>query len=165
MNSPRAILRLMAGYTHANLQGALEYRTSLVSQTLGMLVNNVMWVVFWAAYYERFQLPGWTRADVIAVWACLATSVGLAHTVFGNGLRLAGMIERGELDVYLGLPKPVLFHVLIGKMMLVALGDLFFGIGAFAWFCAPGPAEWLIFAVTTLTGTIIVSAFADIPAI
>lgn len=99
---------------------------------------------------------------MIGVWACLASGVGLAHTVFGNGLHLAGMIERGELDVYLGLPKPVLFHVLIGKMMLVALGDLLFGIATFAWFCSPGPAEWLIFAVSTLTGAIIVVSFVVI---
>lgn len=57
MNGPRAILRLLAGYVHANLQGALEYRTTLVSQALGMLINDVLWVVFWTAYYERFQLP------------------------------------------------------------------------------------------------------------
>ena len=57
MNGPRAIGRLLTGYAHANAQGALENRASLAGQALAMLVNDVMWVVFWASYFERFSLP------------------------------------------------------------------------------------------------------------
>lgn len=159
MNRPRALLSLLYNYARANTQGALEYRASLISQALGMLLNNVLWVVFWTAYFQRFELPGWTREDVIALWAVLAASVGLANVLFGNGMRLATLIERGELDFYLTLPKPLLLHALVSRMMLMSIGDLVFGPLSFGIYCHPGLQEWLLFGLAMLTGAAILVSF------
>jgi len=160
VNGPSSLLRLVGGYAQVNAQRALEYRSSLVSQAAGMLINNIMWVTFWAAYFDRFSLPHWSRADVISLWALASVTVGVANAFFGNAVRLAGIIERGELDFYLALPKPVLLHVLVGHMKLVALGDIAFGVLAFAVFRRPGIGECALFALGTATGATVVVAFS-----
>ncbi len=43
---------LLIAYVKANLQAALEYRASFVSQVFAMLLNDVMWLVFWLAYFD-----------------------------------------------------------------------------------------------------------------
>lgn len=159
MNRPAAMARLLAAYARANAQAALEYRASFFGQTLAMALNDLMWVVFWAAYFDRFPLPGWTRADVITLWALVATSQGLVGTLFGNAPRLAGLITRGELDVFLTLPKPVLLHVLVSRMSLVAPGDVAFGVLAFAIYRHPSAGAGALFGLCAVTGTIIMVSF------
>lgn len=160
MNGPRAIGRLLVSYARVNAQMALEYRASLISQAAAMLINNVMWVVFMASYFDRFSLPGWTRADVITLWAVLSASVGMAEMFFGNATRLAGIITRGELDFFLALPKPVLLHLLVSRMKLVAPGDVAFGLLAFGLYGHPSAGGWALFGVCTLTGAAIMVSYA-----
>ena len=96
--------RFLAAYARANLQGALEYRASFISQVVAMTLNDAMWLVFWLAYFDKFRVvEGWGRAEIVTLWAVVAASFGLATTFCGNLFRLAGMIVRGELDIYLAL--------------------------------------------------------------
>jgi ABC-2 type transport system permease protein len=159
MNGPKAMWRLITGYFSANVQSALEYRTSLVSQAAGMLLTDVMWVTFWAAYFDRFHLPGWGQREVVTLWAVVCASYGLANTLCGNAVKLAGMISRGEMDFYLALPKPVLPHALVSRMHLVAPGDFVFGFAAFGLFVRPSPLDWALFGLCTVTGAVILVSF------
>jgi ABC-2 type transport system permease protein len=120
-----------------------------------------MWLSFWIAFYDRFPaVHGWQRAQVVGLWAVVATSFGLATAVFGNLLRLAGTITRGELDFFLALPRPVLLHVLISRMSVSAWGDVLFGVAAFALLAQPGAREWLLFAVLCVSNAGIFLGFA-----
>lgn len=161
MNSLGALLRFFIGSVRANVQVALEYRTSLISQALGMYLSNGMWLVFFAAYFDRFSLPGWSRNDVITLWAMAAGAFGFAGMFFGNAARLSGFIVRGELDFYLALPKPPLLHVLISRMSLVSLGDLAFALVAFE-LTHPTLVQRGLFVVCVITAAAITVAFAVI---
>ncbi len=159
----RASLRLIAAYFHANLQAALEYRTSFFGEVFAMLVNDVMWLVFWVAFFERFPaVAGWGRPEIVTLWAVVAAAVGVATTVFGNMMRLAGMIDRGELDFFLTLPRPVLLHVLIGRMSLSAWGDVIFGAAAFGLLAHPSAVDWALFALLTVSSAGILVGFGVI---
>ncbi len=72
------------------------------------------------------------------------------------------MIVRGELDVYLALPKPALPHMLISRMSLTAPGDVLFGILVYALILTPDPLSWLLFAIFLLTTTSILVGFGVI---
>jgi ABC-2 type transport system permease protein len=159
MNGFIATARLLGRYAHANVQAALEYRTSLISQALGMLLTDVMWVVFWGAYFSRFKLPDWGPKDILLLWSIICTSYGIANTLCGNALKLGGMIARGEMDFYLALPKPVLPHVLVSRMHLVGPGDFFFGVGAFLFTAPHSAAQWGSFVLSALTGAVILVSF------
>ncbi len=153
-------LRFVGRYFVANLQGALEYRVSFISQVFAMLLNDLIWLIFWLAYFSSFPLvAGWGRPEIVTLWAVVATSFGVATTLCGGTYRLAGMIARGELDFYLALPKPALLHMLVGRMDLTAPGDVCFGLLVYWVLIGPTLQQLALFALCTLTGATIYIAF------
>jgi ABC-type uncharacterized transport system permease subunit len=93
-----AYLRFVGRYIGANLQGALEYRLSFVSQVVAMLITDLTWLIFWIAYFGAFPLvAGWDRTDIITLWAVVAVGFGLGAAFFGGAFRLSNMITRGEI--------------------------------------------------------------------
>lgn len=156
-------LRFVAHYFTANFQGALEYRVSFISQVFAMLINDLIWLIFWLAYFSSFPLvAGWGRTEIVTLWAVVAVAFGVATTLCGATFRLAGMITRGELDFYLALPKPPLLHMLISRMDLTAPGDVLFGILVYWLLVHPSLQQVVLFALFTLTGAIIYVGFGVI---
>jgi ABC-2 type transport system permease protein len=156
-----SMVRLAAAMVAANAQAALEYRVAFASQVLAMLINDAVWLVFWLAYFGRFPLVhGWSRLDVVTMWAVVGTGFGLGATVAGNALRLAGMIASGQLDFYLAMPRPVLPHLLVSRMDLTAPGDMLFGLVVFGFMVHPTAGQWLLFATFSLTTASIFVGFA-----
>ena len=51
--------RFFVDAIRTNLLIALEYRVSLFSQVFGMLLNDIIWIVFWALFFQRFPVPNW----------------------------------------------------------------------------------------------------------
>src|ERR1043166_938687 len=95
-------LRFLLAYVKLNLASAMEYRAAFIAQTLGMLLNDFVFFIFWAIYFTRFQdISGWSMRDVALIWSVAAASIGLAVALFGNCTRLATVIVEGQLDYYL----------------------------------------------------------------
>lgn len=141
-------LAFLGAYIKVNLAAAMEYRASFITQCLGMMLNDAIMFVFWWLYFERFPaVRGWELRDVVMLWAVVATSFGLAVTLFGNGSRLAPLIVQGQLDHYLALPRNVLLHVLVSRMSLPGWGDVVFGLAAFVLAGRRDPATIALFLV------------------
>ncbi|CAG7647565.1 ABC transporter permease [Paenibacillus allorhizosphaerae] len=112
-----------------NVAGAMEFRLSFLMTAGMMMVNNMVWILFWGIYFQRFQVVnGWTLHDVMMMWAVSAGGFGLSAVLFGNAYRLASLVAGGQLDVYLSQPKPVLLHLLISRMSVSAIGDVLFAL-------------------------------------
>ena len=147
-------------YVRANVQSALEYRISFVSQVFAMILNDCMWLVFWLAYFDKFQVvEGWGRDEIVTMWGVVAAGFGLATTFCGNLFRIAGVVVRGELDIYLSLPKPTLPHLLISRMSVTAPGDILFGVLGFLLLVRPDPGQIAVFALCTVTSGTTIAAF------
>lgn len=145
---PARTVAFLGTYVRANLAAAMEYRASFITQCLGMMLNDAIMFVFWWLYFERFPaVRGWELRDIVMLWAVVATSFGLAVTLFGNGSRLAGLIVQGQLDYYLALPRNVLLHVLVSRMSLPGWGDVAFGLAAFVLAGRLDPATIVLFLV------------------
>lgn len=124
----RKTLAFVGAYMQANWNIAMEYRGSLVSQVMGMFINDILWVAFWVLYFTKFPvLRGWTLEDVLVLWAAVTTAFGLVAGLFNNCLRIPELVVKGQLDYYLSLPKDVLLHLLVSQIRLINLGDLLFG--------------------------------------
>lgn len=148
-------------YLKANLQMALEYRASFVSQVVGMFLNDGLWVVFWWLYFTKFPVvKGWQREDVLLLWAVAALGYGLATGIFGNANRLSSLIAQGQLDYYLGLPKDPLLHVLISRMSVNAWGDVLFGPAVFLAFVPLTPAKVVTYLAVSILAALILVSFA-----
>lgn len=112
-----------------NLAGAMEFRMSFFLTAGMMMLNNAVFLFFWAVYFQNFTLvKGWTLQDVMLLWAVGTTGFGLCQSLFGNALRIAYLVAHGELDTYLTQPKPVLLNILVNRMSLTAIGDFLFGL-------------------------------------
>ena len=154
-------LAFVGEYLKANLATALEYRVSLVSQVLGMFINDVLWVFFWVLYFKQFPvIRGWRLEDVIVMWASVAVSAGFAMGVTSNALRIPVLVVQGQLDYYLTLPKDVLLHLLVSRMSVMSLGDILFGPLLFLLMVKLTWAKVALFAAASLLGGTVMMAFA-----
>jgi ABC-type uncharacterized transport system, permease component len=116
-----------------NLAAAMEYRASFFMLAVMMFVNNCIWLVFWAIFFNRFPaVNGWELRDVMLLWGISAGGFGWSSVLFGNYPRIAPIVANGELDVFLTQPKPLLLNVLVSRMSLTAMGDFLFGVAIYA---------------------------------
>jgi len=116
-------------YFKVNLQSAMEYRTSFIIQSLFMILNDIVWVIFWFIFFNKFNvINNWQFADIMVMMAVITAAWGFTGVFFGNFRYLASVIRDGQLDFFLALPKEELTHVLISKSKFDAFGDLIFGV-------------------------------------
>jgi ABC-2 type transport system permease protein len=114
----------------------MEYRVSFLTQAIMMMINNAIYFVFWVLFFDRFkQVGNWSMNDMFLLFGIVTTGFGLAFALFGNGPRLASLIEQGQMDYYLSLPRNALLHALASRSSLSAVGDIVFGI---LMFCLAG---------------------------
>jgi ABC-2 type transport system permease protein len=147
-------------YLRVNLQAALEYRVAFIVQAVGMMLNDLVFAVFWVLYFARFpDVGGWGARDLALLWAVGAVSIGLSATLFGNCTRVATIVVQGQLDYYLGLPKDALVHLLVSRSGLAGWGDVAFGLLAYAIFGQRDVASVVLYVVLVLLSLTVFVAF------
>jgi ABC-2 type transport system permease protein len=135
------LLRFVWTCWKLNLAGAMEFRLNFILTAGMMMLNNLVWILFWGIYFNRFPVVnGWELQDVMMMWAIGAGGYGLSAVFFGNVYMLASIIANGQLDVYLSQPKPLLLHVLVSRMSMTAIGDVLFGLLLYAFI---GDKTWI----------------------
>lgn len=153
------IIRLVLGYLRHNLMAAMAYRSAFFLQAFGMLLNDVMLLFFWWAFFQRFPgLQGWDLAGVVTLYGVVAFGYGMHAIVCGNAAHLPRIIATGGLDYYLALPADPLIHLLISRMSLNAWGDVLFGLLVFL---IAVPGGWLRLPLFLLLGLIAALIFAS----
>ncbi len=116
----------------ANLQAAMEFRASFISQVIGMMLNNGVYFLIWVIFFDRFkQIRGWGIQEMFLLFGVVAAGFGLAAFFFGNALNIADIIAKGQLDYYLSFPRPVLLHTLASRSVSSGMGDFCYGILSF----------------------------------
>lgn len=149
--------RFIWEYFKINLQSAIEYKVNFLTQSIFMIFNDLMWVIFWFIFFNKFPiLNSWGFSDIMIMMIVITSSWGLAGVFFGNFRFLAEVIREGQLDFYLTLPKEELTHILVSKSKFDAFGDLFFGI-VLALFFIPLVKIPLLIALILLSCIIILS--------
>jgi ABC-2 type transport system permease protein len=156
----RTLLSFALTYLRVNLQAALEYRVAFIVQAVGMMLNDLVFAIFWVLYFARFpDVGGWGARDLALLWAVGAVSIGLSATLFGNCTRVATIVIQGQLDYYLGLPKNVLVHLLVSRSGLAGWGDVAFGLLAYAVFGQRDIASAVLYVVLVLLSLTVFVAF------
>lgn len=152
--------RFLAAYVRANLKVAMEYRVAFWANVLSMLLNDLMWIAFWAIFFTRFPaVRGYDLRDVLTIWAVAGLGFGLATGIFGNCHRFAPIVAEGRLDFYLLLPRPPLFHLLVSNMSMSAWGDVIFGLAVYLTVARPSPLELGAFLLLSVAAGAIITAF------
>lgn len=152
-------LKLIFLYFKYNLQAAMEYRASFISQALGMMLNNAFFIFFWWVVFEKVDsIGGYGFKEILLIWALATSTFGFLHVFFGNVRQLPRIIMNGELDTYLLQPKNVYINVHCSKMLLSAWGDLVYGFVLFFIIYGFAPLKLLLFILFTVTGGLLTGA-------
>ena len=108
-----------------NLKAALALRGAFWLQAGLMLVNNLLFFVFWWVLFERFEeIRGWRIGDVAVLFGVSAAGYGLAAILAGGVHDLARRIDAGELDPMLTLPRSVLVQAAGARTRPDGWGDV-----------------------------------------
>lgn len=155
----RKFFKFIWEYFKVNLQSAMEYRTSFLTQTSFMFLNDCIWILFWLIFFNKFSLVNsWTLNDMMIMYMVITLSWGLAGVFFGNFRYIAEIIRDGQLDFYLSLPKEELTHILVSKSKFDAFGDVLFGLVLLILFLPLAKLPLLILLV--LVSLLIILSFA-----
>lgn len=152
-----ATLRNAVAETMAN-------RAALISQVGIMVLNDIVWVVFWVLFFRRVDnVRGWDSERILLLLAVLTSAGGIALGILANARRVGNMAVDGDLDSVLALPVPPLAHLLLRRVEAVNVGDLLFGVVLFASTGSPTVARTAIFigavvaVATLLTGFLVLT--------
>lgn len=139
---------------------ALANRRGFWTQVGFMIVNDVVWVLFWLLFFNRVsEVRGWRVEDVIVLLAIATTGGGWVLGAMNNCRQLGQLIANGELDATLTLPVPTLPHLLARRVETLFLGDVVFGVTLFVLFGEPTPRRLLVFAFGAVCAALIISGF------
>lgn len=159
----KGIINFFAAYVKTNMQSAMEYRMNFIVQTVGMIVNDLAWLIFWLIFFAKFPaINGWGFNDVVMMLSIVTMSYGIMTFFFGNFRWMADIIIKGSLDYYLALPKSPLLHMLISRSNFSGAGDFLFGLAIFI-FAVPLNIQFvLLFSVLMAMSLLIFLHFAII---
>jgi len=153
-------LKFLLAVWQANLQSVMEYRVSFITQVIGMLLNNFIYLSIWIIFFDRFkEVRGWGISDMYLTFGVLASAFGLVALLFGNAFTLSEIINQGRLDYYLSLPRPVLLHTVSSRMISSGMGDFTYGFVSYA---LSGQYTWdgfLRFILATLLAATVFASF------
>ena len=128
----------------AALEKIIEFFIRACGWSSIFLVIAIFCFVFWYAapllpkidWFGQdgfFTSSNWHAKDREgATYGILASSFGFMCLFFGNAFNLAEVINKGRLDYYLSLPRPVLLHTVASRMIASGMGDFSYGFISFA---------------------------------
>lgn len=112
-----------------NVRAAMENRVAFVMQIVGMMVNDLAFVVVWMLFFQAVgTVNGWGGWESIGLLGFGTVSFGLAFGFAGGTTRLPSYVEDSSLDSFLLSPRNVLWRMVTSKFDMAAFGDVLFGI-------------------------------------
>lgn len=139
---------------------AVANRRGFWTQLVVMVVNDIVWVVFWVLFFDAVgDVRGWDRDAILTLLAILTTSGGIVLGFGANARHIGTLATDGGLDATLALPVPPLLHLLSRKVHASNVGDLAFGVGLFVVAGSLTPQRIALFVVAVVCSTTILGGF------
>ncbi len=139
---------------------ALANRRSFWLQIIIMVVNDMVWIVFWVLFFREIgSVRGWDVDQIVVLFAVLTTSAGIVLGCLANTRRIGELASTGGLDAALALPTPTLSHVLVSRVETSNVGDLFFGVGLFLIAGDPTPTRLAAFVFGVICSVLLLTGF------
>lgn len=137
-------------------------KVTFLMNIIFMMLNNACILIQWFILFRlREEIGGYTMREIMMLWGLTAASFGLSHILFARVFSLPELIVSGKLDSYLVQPKNVLLSVVTSATNISAIGDLLYGLILLG-FCGFSMRLLFLFLLFTVTGTVILTAFAVI---
>jgi ABC-2 type transport system permease protein len=139
---------------------AVANRASFTSKMTVMIVNDVVWIMFWVLFFRGVgEIQGWDGRRVLLLLAVITSASGITLGLLANARRIGTMAVDGGYDAVLTLPVPPLTYVLLRRVEPINLGDLAFGLGLFAVVGEPTVARTAVFVGVVLASATLMTGF------
>lgn len=136
-----------------NIASALSYPVAFWTQVVGIFINDSALLLLWYLFFKKFPIVAGWNFDQMLVLFGLTMFVFALNEVPADGIyNLAQYIVSGQLDVYLTMPKNIIWSVAMSSTEIGAIGDGLCGLVLMfmAYGFAPFKILWF-FIVAALT--------------
>jgi len=155
-------IKVIALSVKYNIMKQMTNKVTFVTNILFMILNNASFIVQWIILFSlKDEIGGYTIKEVLLLWGLAASTYGIAHIVFCKAFHISELIINGKLDTFLVQPKNVFLSVISSDTRVSAIGDLIYGYLCLILYGIT-IENFILFTIFSITGAIIVTAFASI---
>ena len=164
MRELRKLMRLFFRLFYMHNRANVEYRGDFWLKIFGLALRNVIGLVFiYSLFGHVTTLAGWTRPEVMMLYALAVAPRGLLQLFCNGAWQLRNYIHRGQFDQMLTRPLSPVFQVLTLTMSIEGLGTLAVGVAAFvagygALGLSWGTLNWAYLTLVALGGSVLAVA-------
>lgn len=154
-------MRMHRIFVTQELKKMLEYKANFIVGVIAFLLGQMTNILFiWIIFSQIPNLKGWNINEIVFIYGFSLIPKGIDHLFFDN-LWMIGYfyVSKGEFDKYLTRPINPLFHVLVEKLQIDALGELLMGISLIAVSLPKVSIEWSLQKVLLMIVAIFFATF------
>lgn len=161
MKNIKRMLKMHRIFVSQEIKRMMEYKGDFIVGIIGFLLNQFFNLLFlWIIFSQIPSLVGWTLEQVIFIYGFSLIPKGLDHLLFDNLWSIGHFtVRKGDFDKYLTRPINPLFHVMVEKLQIDALGELIMGI---ALICVTLPTLTIQWSVEKILLILLVIPFATL---
>ena len=155
-------LKVMMLSLKYNIMKQMTNKVTFLTNIIFMILNDATFIIQWVILFGiKEDFGGYGLNTVLVLWGLAATIFGFSRLFFYKAFELPDLIINGKLDSFLVQPKNVLLSVITSDTSISAIGDILYGF-IVVLFCNLTLAQFGLFVLFSITGSIIVTAFTVI---
>lgn len=161
MNTVKRMLKMHRIFVSQELKRMMEYKGDFIVGIIGFLLGQLFNLMFlWIVFSQIPSLMGWSMEQIVFIYGFSLIPKGLDHLLFDNLWSIGHFtVRKGDFDKYLTRPINPLFHVLVEKFQIDALGELIMGV---ALICVTLPSLTITWSVEKILLILLVIPFATL---
>ena len=155
-------LKVMMLSIKYNIMKQMTNKVTFLTNIIFMILNDATFIIQWVILFGiKEDFGGYELNNVLVLWGLAATVFGFSRLFFCKAFELPDLIINGKLDSFLVQPKNVLLSVITSDTSISAIGDILYGF-IVVLFCHLSLAQFGLFVLFSITGSIIITAFTII---
>lgn len=154
-------LRLYGRYLGVSLRSQLQYRASIIMQSLGALMITSIDFLAILALFARFgQIRGWTLPEVALFYGMISIAWAICDAM-GRGFEVMGQIVKaGDFDRVLLRPRSTVLQMLGHELTIRRVGRLIQGSIVLGYAIVSLDLDWtvprVLLVIASIAGTVCV---------
>ncbi|HEX2843996.1 MAG TPA: ABC-2 family transporter protein [Candidatus Limnocylindria bacterium] len=148
-------VRLYFRYAGVSIRSQLQYRASIVMQSIGaFLITGVEMLGIWALFDRFGHVRGWTLSEVALFYAMISISWALCDAM-ARGFEVFGtLVKAGDVDRLLLRPRGTVLQLLGHELTIRRVGRFAQGVAVLGYALASPDVVWSAPKLLLLVGAI-----------
>ncbi|HLL23518.1 MAG TPA: ABC-2 family transporter protein [Kofleriaceae bacterium] len=149
-------LRLYGRYLGISIESQLQYRASVIMQSIGVFTITAVEFLAILALFDRFgQIRGWQLPEVALFYGMISISWAIADAL-GRGFEMFGTtVKAGDFDRVLLRPRSTVLQLLRHELTIRRVGRLVQGVAVLVYALAVLDIDWTVGRVLLLPAGIV----------